>query len=349
MKILYGVVGEGMGHATRSKVVLEHLQAEGHELLVVASDRAHGFLKRFFPEVIEIEGLNLEYEQGAVDRSETFFSLLKRLPEMVATNVKRFVELSLDYAPDLVISDFESFAYAFGRAHDIPVISIDNMQVLNRCSISEDIPKAYQKDFQIAKAVVKAKLPGAHHYLISSFFFPEIRKERTSLHPPILRPEILATKPSDGAHVLVYQTSTSDTEMLEMLRGFDAEFRVYGYRRDEDLGNVQLKDFSEAGFIADLASCQAVIANGGFSLLSEAVYLGKPVLAVPVGKQFEQMLNGLYLAKLGYGEMHEALRAEAIGPFLAKAKGYSENLKAHSQDGNKDLLGKLDTLIADLR
>ena len=35
MRILYGVVGEGMGHATRSAVVLSHLIARGHELRVV--------------------------------------------------------------------------------------------------------------------------------------------------------------------------------------------------------------------------------------------------------------------------------------------------------------------------
>src|SRR5687767_7766027 len=35
MRILYGVVGEGMGHATRSRVVLAHLLASGHEVKVV--------------------------------------------------------------------------------------------------------------------------------------------------------------------------------------------------------------------------------------------------------------------------------------------------------------------------
>ena len=40
MRILYGVVGEGMGHATRSAVVLSHLIARGHELRVVVSGRA---------------------------------------------------------------------------------------------------------------------------------------------------------------------------------------------------------------------------------------------------------------------------------------------------------------------
>ena len=37
MKILYGVVGEGMGHAMRSRVVLEHLVAQGHEVEIMAS------------------------------------------------------------------------------------------------------------------------------------------------------------------------------------------------------------------------------------------------------------------------------------------------------------------------
>ena len=48
MRVLYGVVGEGMGHALRSRVVLDFLLAEGHEVLVVVSGRAHGFLKTRF-------------------------------------------------------------------------------------------------------------------------------------------------------------------------------------------------------------------------------------------------------------------------------------------------------------
>ena len=35
MKILYGVVGEGMGHAMRSRVILEHLLAHDHEVEIM--------------------------------------------------------------------------------------------------------------------------------------------------------------------------------------------------------------------------------------------------------------------------------------------------------------------------
>ena len=37
MRILYGVVGEGMGHATRSRVLLEELTKE-HEVHIVVSN-----------------------------------------------------------------------------------------------------------------------------------------------------------------------------------------------------------------------------------------------------------------------------------------------------------------------
>jgi uncharacterized protein (TIGR00661 family) len=44
-----------------------------------------------------------------------------------------------------------------------------------------------------------------------------------------------------------------------------------------------------------------VIANSGFSLICEALYLGKPYLAIPVRHQFEQVLNAYYVDKMGYG------------------------------------------------
>lgn len=42
MRILYGVAGEGMGHATRSRVVIDHLTRH-HEVEVVVSGRAHDY------------------------------------------------------------------------------------------------------------------------------------------------------------------------------------------------------------------------------------------------------------------------------------------------------------------
>jgi uncharacterized protein (TIGR00661 family) len=347
MRILYGVTGEGMGHATRSKVILTHLAARGHEIKIVVSGRAHAYLTRFFPDVEEITGLHIAYEDNAVKRRRTVWELVKKLPEGTRGNFEKFLDISASFRPEVVISDFESFSYFFGKEKELPVISIDNMQVLNRCAVDVAIPEAEMADYQIAKNVVKAKLPRCFHYLITTFFFPEVVKPRTSLYPPILRDEILAATPSHGDHVLVYQTSTSNSELVPVLQSLkEHRFYVYGLRRDEDLGNVQLRDFSETRFVDDLASARAVVAGGGFSLMGEAVYLGKPLFAVPVRHQFEQTLNALYLQHYGYGEHHRGLTPEAIRAFLDRVDGYAENLQRHRQEGNRLIFEALDRIVA---
>jgi uncharacterized protein (TIGR00661 family) len=349
MRILYGVVGEGMGHATRSKVVVAHLQTRGHEVKIVVSGRAHAYLKRFFPDVEEIHGLSIAYEGNAVKRRSTFARFIEELP-LAADNLDRMQNIHERFRADAVISDFESFAYMFGQRYRLPVLSIDNMQVMSRCDVDVAIPIIEKINFALAKTIVRTKLPGCHHYLIASFFFPKVVKERTSLFPPILRDEIIAAKAKAraGDHVLVYQTADAWKELVPALQAMKHRFVVYGLKRDEDHGNVRLKNFSEAGFIEDLASAQAVITGGGFSLMTEAIYLGKPVLSVPIRKQFEQLLNGLYLEKLGYGKCVRELSAGAVAEFLARKDAYAANVANHRQKGNELILTAVDELLAGL-
>ncbi len=352
MRILYGVTGEGMGHATRSKVILEHLLGRGHHIEVLVSGRAHAFLTRAFPElrVHEVEGLSMVYEDNRVRKSKTFVALLKKLPR-IADNFELITRMSEGFDPELVISDFESLAYFFSKERELPVLSIDNMQILNRCELEVEIPDEERNSWRMAKSVVKAKLPHCDHYLITSFFFPKVIKRRTSLYPPILRQAILDARAATkrGDHVLVYQTSDTFSDLIPTLQRLRSPFVVYGLKRDEQLGNVTLKGFSESGFVEDLATARAVVAGGGFSLMGEAVYLGKPMLSVPLKGQFEQTANALYLEKLGYGEYHRELSEAAVQRFLERSDGYADNLRGYTQEGNTLILAALDRLIDEIR
>lgn len=347
MRILYGVVGEGMGHAIRSRVVLEHLLAQGHEVEIMASGRAVDFLAKRFPEVTRIHGLHIIYEENRVRRGKTLWSNVLKGAAGVPKNIAAYFELIDDFAPEVVISDFESWTYFYAKLHRLPILSIDNMQILNRCAHPPEILEGYSSDFQLAKAFVKSKLPFCDWYLITTFFRPEIRKKNTSLHPPILRPEILDATPSEGEHVLVYQTAEGHGALVEVLAESGLECRIYGMRRnieeEEVEGNLRYRPFSEAGFVVDLASARGVIASGGFTLMGEAVHLKKPMLAVPVGRQFEQIMNARYLEHLGYGRFAPDLRdAETIRAFLADLPRHREALEGYDQDGNRDLLSAVD-------
>jgi uncharacterized protein (TIGR00661 family) len=124
------------------------------------------------------------------------------------------------------------------------------------------------------------------------------------------------------------------------------EFIIYGFNRDETDGNLQFKTFNEDDFFQDLAQARAVISNGGFTLISEALYLGKPVLSIPVKKQFEQILNAIYLDQLGYGEFHDELEREDLEIFLSKLDIYRDNIqKTFRHDGNQAIMQELDRII----
>jgi uncharacterized protein (TIGR00661 family) len=114
-------------------------------------------------------------------------------------------------------------------------------------------------------------------------------------------------------------------------------------------GNLRYRPFSEAGFIADLASARAVVAGGGFTLMGEAVFLHKPMLAVPVGGQFEQVLNARYLEKLGYGRFARSLTEPGVlRDFVSALPFHEQQVSQYQQDGNRLLLAFLDAKLAEL-
>lgn len=352
MRILYGVVGEGMGHAVRSRVVIEHLLDSGHEVEIMASSRACDFLRKHFEHlgVNRIHGFHLIYEENRVRKGKTFWSNVQAGLAQLPQNIQAYFQLLEGFAPDVVVSDFESWTYLFGIMHRLPVISVDNMQIINRCTLPSEIIDGAETEFQLTKAFIKSKLPFCSHYLVTTFFRPEVRKPRTTLVPPILRQEILAAPRTRGEHLLVYQTSESHSGLPETLNQLGIECRVYGMRRsitaDEVEGNLRYRPFSEHNFVADLASARGVIAGGGFTLMGEAVYLGKPMLCIPTGGQFEQLLNARYLEYEGYGLAAETLDSpEPVHEFFARLDEFSGNLARYRQDGNTRVFAELDALL----
>jgi uncharacterized protein (TIGR00661 family) len=352
MKILYGVMGEGMGHAVRSRVVIEHLLASGHAVEIMASSRARDFLAQRFGNlaVTRIRGLHLIYAENRVVRGKTFWSNVQAGLAGVPRNIAAYFELIEGFKPEVVISDFESWVHLYGLTHRLPMLSLDNMHVMTRCALPAEVVAPHAENFRLTQAFVKGKLPFCSHYIVTTFFRPLARKRRTTLVPPLLRPEILQAKPTNGEHLLVYQTSESHSGLVHSLQRLGLECRVYGLRRDLKTelveGNLRYKPFDEQGFIQDLASARGVIAGGGFTLMGEAVYLHKPMLSIPVRGQFEQVLNARYLEHVGYGKSAENLEDDhTLRTFVDRLPQYREALETYQQVGNTEAFTAVDAFL----
>jgi uncharacterized protein (TIGR00661 family) len=349
MKILYGVVGEGMGHAIRSSVTLDQLLAWGHEVQIVVSGRAADFLRARYEGVNQIWGLTMVMADNRVKKWRTAMEVLSGAVGGMPDNVRQYLDMTDRFKPDVVISDFETWSALYGHNNRIPVISVDNMQIIRRCGHPKEIKAGQEGAYRLARSVIKAKMPRASHYVITTFFDAPITKSRTTLVPPILRQAILDVEPSAGDHLLVYQTSETFTHLPDLLRKIDMPVRLYGLRRDlkerETDGNLTWCPFSEQGFISDLATCRGVIASAGFTLIGEALHFGKPYLATPVGGQFEQVLNARYIEHLGYGMNDERLDLDAVTAFTNNLDQYAETLASYPRRDNSELFDTLQALL----
>jgi uncharacterized protein (TIGR00661 family) len=343
--ILYGVNGEGSGHSSRAREVISHLQDQGHRVHVASFDRGLRNLKDNF-EVTEIGGLRLAYVHNRVRYGKTVLGNLLNVPQ-AARSIRALERKANGWNLDLVITDFEPITCHVGRKLGLPTIAIDNQHLLTDTEIT--YPREYAKEAVATKLVTRLMTPHADAYLVISFFTPQVkpRKKKTFLFPPILRAEILRAKPADGDFILVYVTSADD-ELTAVLKNVRQRFLCYGFNREGRDGNVEFRKPSMDGFLRDLCNCRAIVANAGFSLISEALYLGKPYLAWPVKRQFEQVFNAFYIGETGYGAYWEDLNKERVESFLFNLDEYRAHLESYPRADNSAILGKVDTLISDL-
>jgi len=342
--ILYGVNGEGAGHSTRAKEVLTHLVAQGHRVHVASFDRGLQNLQDKF-DVTEIYGFRFSYVNNRVRYKRTIARNLMTVPQ-AANSLSRLNALVDHEKIDLVITDFEPLTCHIGHKRRLPVISIDNQHCLTNAQVS--YPRQYRHDAAAAKIVTRLMTPRANAYLVISFFAASVRKRNTFLFPPLLRQQILDAAPSQREHILLYVTSPAP-ELAKLLGSVRAQFVAYGFGREGQNAerNVTFKRPSLEGFFSDLVSAKAVIANSGFSLVTEALHLGKPYLAVPVSHQFEQIFNAYWLERSGYGAYWEEVNKERVESFLYNLPQYREALAKYPRAGNDALFRKLDSLIAD--
>jgi hypothetical protein len=70
------------------------------------------------------------------------------------------------------------------------------------------------------------------------------------------------------------------------------------------------------------------------------------MLAVPLDRQFEQVLNARYLEKLGYGKGADDLRdPKTVHEFLEVVPDCRKKLASYTQNGNQVLFGAVDEFI----
>ena len=113
--------------------------------------------------------------------------------------------------------------------------------------------------------------------------------------------------------------------------------RVYGAGERAPQQNLTFKPVSQDEFLNDLASSAALITTAGNQLVGEALYLRKPVLALPESGNYEQYINAHFLKEQGTGDWveMEAVSPEVVRDFLQRVPEYAAKIDPKRVDGTR--------------
>lgn len=304
MKILYGVQTTGHGHLTRSALLRDELQRLGAvvDVFLSGADSTQAFAMTLFPNARFMPGPTLITKNGALKHWQTLFNA------EFFKFVKSVHSLSLD-AYDLVITDFEPITAWAARFQKKMSIGISNQYTMTHGSIR----------FPMFAPLAK---------LVDRFFAPA--KLSIGLHwcdfgpyilPPIIPVEILdagCTVDSQSS-VVVYLPFESVDQIRDFLQAaVGTRFDIFhpAIKSPFVEGHLYWHPLGRSSFLSRLSSCHGLISNAGFETLSEAIYLGKKILAKPLHRQAEQMSNVEILVEKGFGTSMQSLDSHCLIDWL---------------------------------
>ncbi|MHA1154472.1 MAG: glycosyltransferase family protein [Candidatus Heimdallarchaeota archaeon] len=319
MKVLYGINTNGQGHINRSRVFVNELMNDGHEVQVLFSGKKP---PKYAYEIAPVAF----YRLGPIDmykdhKVDVYKSLQVNLGSMgkLTRNRRDLLEIVNSEEYDVIFTDFEPTSSVVGRILKKPVICIDHQQSIFHPANQEAPAKPLVKSGM--KFAIRLMLPYYSH-CFSIDFVNEIKVvDNHSLYPLIWKSEFNNLIITYENHYLVYLARYNKDEVIRVLSTFPEEiFHVYGFNTDEKHNNVFFKKTSRDGFLQDLVSCKGVIGNAGFNLAWEACIAKKNIWMIPHSNNFEQLSNAFRLKKHKRAFVTESLTRSEMRYFLTKSK-----------------------------
>lgn len=343
-RILYGIHGTGHGHAMRGLTIARRLRQ--HDFLFVCADDAVPVLRPEFP-VHSVPNLGTSFRNYKVDFGTT---IRKAVPLLWHRDkyIKELTDLIHAFEPDVCMTDLEYFVPRAAERMNVPCLTLSHQHVITCCR--HNLPGNMWWDTMVQGLTPKYLFRPTEQNLIVSFYQPPVLPKYTArVVPPILRDQVLAAVPEDKGHVLVYQSNSTSQALIDFLqKATKRTCYVFGFSREEGrAGNVIFMKKSEDVFLELLASAAYVIQGGSHTLMTEALYLGKPIFTIPLKSMVEQRFNALYIERLGYGMQAdmENLTPQLLTEFEARLPKYQETIAAGRFCGNDLVFGLVDTFI----
>lgn len=289
MKIFYAIQATGNGHISRAIQLYPYLKQFGTVDFFLSGSNAT--LPVDLNVKFKSKGCSLLYSKcGGLD----YFAIAKNIRPLQMYKDAKALPLK-DY--DVVINDFDSITALACKLQNIRSVQFGHQASF----LSENTPRPEKRSF-LGETIFKNYAPsskniGLHFENYDSF-----------IHPPIIKDEILNAEPKNLNHITVYLPSF-DKDCLEKAFNKLPEQHFHWFlseiKEKYSMGNITYYPVNQKDFNYSLITCLGIITGGGFETPSEALYLKKKILSIPILNHYEQECNAAALANLGVEVVYE--------------------------------------------
>jgi uncharacterized protein (TIGR00661 family) len=328
-RVFYSLAGEGLGHTGRVYAIAEQLnKTQDCEVHIFTFGEAYDYFKSLNYHYLHlIDGLRFGRFNKKVNNFLTIYNFLKYLS--VCKKSYNYISGKIkELKPVLAITDFEPILPRVANKHGLQLLSIDNQHRFSRCS-NHDLSFLLKTYCNIAGLFIEKYIPNPDYVIVSTFYNEFANDESLEVVGPIVREEFLKQEVKDDNFILLYYKKSVGEQILALLKKIKMPVVVYGHEKIGVEDNVTYKKLAYQEFAKDLASCKCVFGGAGNQLLCEALFLNKPVFAVPEPNQYEQYVNSEYLEMAGETYCHlKDLNFNKVLKFILhrKTKQYRYNL-----------------------
>jgi uncharacterized protein (TIGR00661 family) len=351
VKLAYGVLGYGQGHATRALSVLPLLERHHEVMLLSSGDALHALSPRY--RVYELPNIRYEYNPAGgrclVRTARAHWHTIADavLGGPVLDEVMRALR---EFDPDVAICDCDPFIHHAAARLGIPRVSFDHFGVLAFCHVEMPLGDRIRAARDIA--AYSTLIGNPQRIVVSSFFDAPAARSGVKIVPALVRQEVRDVSPSPGEHLLVYLNNgrcQMTPNIEEALRGLGMPVVVYGTDRRGDDGSLSFRAPAGRGFIEDLARSVAIFGTAGNQLVAEALHLGKPMLVAPENT-VEQRTNARAIEGIGFGRAvaFSQVTTRVIRSFLSEVPSRRTAARRFARDGTNEAATALLRYAAEL-
>jgi len=305
-RILMLVNGLGLGNSTRCHAVIQRLQAAGAEIEVVTSDNGLWFFadKPEVGRISEIPSLRYGQAQGRISITATLaqagamLDTLRRAEAVVADTIARF-------RPAAVVTD-STYSLRPVRRAGLPLAALNNSDMVARRMAQGGAPASVLPQFLVVELgdyLFHRLLPDL---VVSPRLDPADLAEGGPFRRvgPIVRAACRPAPTSGPVRRVVVMLSGSVFGSPVVLRRPHPGLAIDVVGRPAPAGPIP-EGVTYHGKVRDalalMRDADLVVVNGGFSAVSEALVLNKPMVVIPVPRHAEQWANGETIRRLGLG------------------------------------------------